>query len=167
VDDDRLIITSDGQLKALSDPAYRSAEGEEAEEILTCTSFELEEKTYELAGKCALTYDDAVKNKNMRREVADPAAPDTAETLTVNERVRSPDQARLRAAANLERHNRERFVAQLSLPGRPQVRPGFTLPLSGFGRFDGEYVISEATHKISRSGYETDASLRRKRDPLA
>jgi len=167
VDDDRLIITSDGQLEVLSDPAHRSAVGGGAEEFLTCTRFELEEKTYELAGKCVVTYDDAIKAKKMKREVSDPAVPDTAETLTVNERVRSPDQCRLRAAANLERHNRERFVAQLSLPGRPQVRPGFLLPIEGFGRFDGDYVIDEATHKISRSGYETDASLRKKREPLA
>jgi len=159
-----LIITEDPQLAELPDPIQRTAQ--EDGDLLACTRYELEESTYSLARKSTLSYDDPVKNQSIERTVEDTAAPDTGETKTVNERVRSPGQAELRAAGALEFHNRERFTASLLLPGRPQVRPGFAVPLEGFERYDGAYIIDEATHTISRSGYETTATIRKRRNPL-
>ena len=164
IDDERLIIASDPELAELSGPIRRTAQADG--DLLACTRYELEERTYSLARKSTLSYDDPVKNQSIKRTAKDTAAPDSGETKTINERVRSPGQAELRAAGGLEWHNRERFTASLSVPRRPQVRPGFVVPLEGFGRFDGPYVIDEASHSISRSGYETTATIRRRRDPL-
>ena len=161
---ERLIITSDPELAALEEPIRRAAE--EDGDLLACTNYELEERTYSLARTATVTYDDPVENEPIKRSVEDTQAPETGEEVAINERIRSAGQAEIRAAGGLEWHNRERFTASLSVPGRLQLRPGFVVPLEGFGRFDGAYVIDEATHTISRSGYETTATIYKRRPPL-
>jgi phage protein D len=164
VDDERLIVASDPELVELEDPVRRTAQADG--DLLACTRYELEERTYSLARKSTLSYDDPVENESIQRTVEDTAAPDSGETKTINERVRSPRQAELRAAGALEWHNKEQFTASVSVPGRPQLRPGFVVPLEGFERFDGPYAIDEASHSISRNGYQTTATIRKRRDPL-
>ena len=38
---------------------------------------------------------------------------------------------------------------------------GITVQVSGYGAFDGKYIIETATHSVSKSGYKTDLTLRR------
>lgn len=164
----RLLLTDDTELTPLDRPIVRAAEPEVVDGTLS-TRFDLEERRYQLAAACTCVYDDPVRGAGgdaIKRTVKDAAAPDTAETLTVNERVGDPAQAELRAGAELERTNREEKAGRVPTVGRPDLRAGFTAPLEGFGRFDGRYVIDRATHRIGGQGYVTECDVRLLRDLL-
>ncbi|MGI9301123.1 MAG: phage late control D family protein [Gammaproteobacteria bacterium] len=45
--------------------------------------------------------------------------------------------------------------------GRPELRPGHNLTLSGLGRFNGTYYVTRVGHQINGSGYLTSFEARR------
>lgn len=52
-------------------------------------------------------------------------------------------------------------TADLTLPGNPALCAGLTYELSGFGLWDGKYIIARAVHTINSSGYVTQITLRK------
>ena len=44
--------------------------------------------------------------------------------------------------------------------GDPMIGAGLTVYLAGFGLWDGKYMVKEAVHSISQSGYTTKIKLR-------
>ncbi len=45
--------------------------------------------------------------------------------------------------------------------GKPELRPGHSLSMSGLGRFDGAYYVTRVEHQIDSSGYLTTFETRR------
>jgi phage protein D len=45
--------------------------------------------------------------------------------------------------------------------GKPELRPGNNLDLSGLGRFDGSYYVTRVEHVIDQNGYLTTFDARR------
>lgn len=79
----------------------------------------------------------------------------------IHRRARSPEDAAAQAEGEAERHAADKTALEVSLPGNPRLVAGAIVRLEGFQRLDGRYLIAEARHAISRSGYTTDIQTRR------
>lgn len=86
--------------------------------------------------------------------------PGTGEVLEINERVDSREEARKLAMKRLKAKNKDRFSASLKIIGDAGLAAGVTVNVSGWGAFDGKYMIKTAVHSIG-SGYTTELTLRK------
>ncbi len=76
--------------------------------------------------------------------------------------VRSKDEAKALAIAELKRRNNGFIQGQLECAGDPMLRPGITVNIDKIGeRFSGVYYITKAKHSIGDGGYKTTLDVRR------
>jgi Bacteriophage probable baseplate hub protein len=85
----------------------------------------------------------------------------TGDTVKLVTRCENQTQAALRAQAALRLNNRDFKRARLVMPGATVLSAGSNVALSGFGAFDGLYLIEAARHRLSRMhGYTTEVEVR-------
>lgn len=77
-----------------------------------------------------------------------------------NQKVSSIAKANELAEVSLNLKNTFERTVTLTLPGNPAMLSGLPVTLKKFGYWSGKYMISEATHSISKSGYTTKIKLR-------
>jgi len=82
------------------------------------------------------------------------------QTLEVMAKVSSIGEAQTLAKKLLRLKNKFEYTATFTLPGEPTLVSGSRVNLSGWGTWDGKYIISEAKHSMGRSGYVTQIKLR-------
>lgn len=76
--------------------------------------------------------------------------------------VRSRQEAKELAVAELRRRNRGFIEGTLECIGDPELRPGMTINIEKIGkRFSGVYYITKAVHTISDGGYKSRVEVRR------
>lgn len=116
---------------------------------------------------CKVSYYDAEKKKTYKGEYKaedyDDLKDEAKENiLTVTDRrVTSDDEAKAMAMHMLRLYNKFERTAEFTMVGNPLIGSGLTCYVSGFGLWDGKYMISEAVHKIDASGgYTTKIKLR-------
>ena len=81
--------------------------------------------------------------------------------LTITDRrVTSNDEAKALAMHLLRLYNKFEKVVEFTMVGDPMIGAGLTVYLAGFGLWDGKYMVKEAVHSISQSGYTTKIKLR-------
>ena len=80
--------------------------------------------------------------------------------LEIKAKVTSRSQAQQLAQKQLRMHNKYCKTASFTMPGNPTLAAGLTVRLQGWGAFDGKYIIAQATHTVSSSGYATQVKLR-------
>lgn len=80
--------------------------------------------------------------------------------LEIKQTVASTEQARLLAEKMLRLHNKYEKTATFTFPGDTSLLAGCVVELKKWGAFDGKYVIKQAKHQVSKSGYTTDITLR-------
>lgn len=80
--------------------------------------------------------------------------------LEITRKVSSIAEAQDLAAKYLRLYNKYELSGQFTFPGDTRLVAGCTVELSGWGAFDGRYIIKKATHKVSNSGYTTQIDLR-------
>lgn len=78
----------------------------------------------------------------------------------VVEKIESISEAQERAAMHLRLKNKYEYTASFTFPGDPTLLAGNTVELKGWGAWDGKYIIKQAKHTVSKSGYTTQISLR-------
>jgi len=79
-----------------------------------------------------------------------------------NRVVRSNEEAKILAIAELKKRNKGFIEASLQCIGDPILRPGITINLKKVGeRFSGVYYITGAKHTIGTDGYKTELKIRR------
>jgi len=81
--------------------------------------------------------------------------------LEITAKVNSVGEAQKLAEKRLRLQNKYERSASFTLPGDPELVAGVTVMLSGWGSWDGKYIIKQAKHAIGSSGYTTQISLRR------
>ena len=81
--------------------------------------------------------------------------------LEITAKVSSKDEAKTLAEKHLRLHNKYSKSATFTFPGNPALVAGVTVELKGWGAFDGKYIITQAVHTVSDSGYTTQIKLRR------
>ena len=80
--------------------------------------------------------------------------------LEVTAKVNSIGEAQALAKKRLRLKNKNEKTAIFTLPGNPTLLAGATILLSGWGLWDGKYIISQAQHSIGEAGYTTQLRLR-------
>lgn len=81
--------------------------------------------------------------------------------LEIKEKVANTDEAFALAKKKLRLHNKYEFTATFTFPGDPSLLAGCAVELKGWGAWDDKYIIKQAKHTVSNSGYTTDITLRR------
>lgn len=82
--------------------------------------------------------------------------------LVITAKVSSISEAQNLASKMLRLHNKFECTASFSFPGNTALCAGVNVSLSGFGYWDGKYIIKQARHNVSgSSGYTTQVDLRR------
>lgn len=93
--------------------------------------------------------------------VADYDPEDTAnEQLELRRRCDSVAEAEHLAEKYLRLHNKHQRQASFTLPGDVTIGAGLTVRLSGWGLWDGKYIVTRAVHTVS-GGYTTQIELRK------
>ena len=86
--------------------------------------------------------------------------PGTGEVLEISEKVSDREEARKLAMKRLRQKNKNRFSASLKVIGNTMLAAGATVGISGWGDFDGKYIIATASHSIG-NGYTSSIKLRK------
>ena len=86
----------------------------------------------------------------------------SGDSLKLNTRAESPEQAQAKAKAAINHANDEATTATLNLWGNPKLVAGINVELEGFGKLSGRYQVAKSRHDLSRgSGYTTEIEVRR------
>ena len=78
----------------------------------------------------------------------------------MNQKADSIDDAKKIAEKKLRESNKREITGSITLVGDMRFLGGNNVTISGWGKFDGKYVIEKATHAIGSSGYTTTLELR-------
>lgn len=89
------------------------------------------------------------------------AKSDNNQCLEVRQKVSSIAEAMILAKKLLRLHNKYEFTASFTFPGDPKLLAGCTVMLESWGAWSGKYIIKQAKHSISSSGYTTQIELRK------
>jgi phage protein D len=81
--------------------------------------------------------------------------------VVVDAPVTSQEEAAVLARSLLLRRAYKFITGSGQIIGKPELRPGHNLDLSGLGRFDGSYYITRVEHQIDQNGYLTTFQARR------
>lgn len=113
---------------------------------------------------CRVSYTDPGTGKCIsavaRVEDYDPKSKSN-QRLEVKAKVSSVEEAKALAEKRLRLHNKYERTATFTMPGDPALVAGVTVKLSGWGAWDGKYIIKQAKHTVGSGGYTTQIKLRR------
>lgn len=76
-------------------------------------------------------------------------------------RAKSVEEAKRLATAKLRSLNRRRVTGTMTVLGDVSLTAGVVIACKGFGSFDGNFYIEQATHSVNTGGYTTALTLRR------
>lgn len=91
----------------------------------------------------------------------DPTVGDEGQEYKLKKRVTSKAEAERLAKATLRKLNLRHVTGSITVVGDPSLLAGCVVECKGFGSFDGNFIISQASHNVSSGGYTTTISLRR------
>lgn len=124
------------------------------------TRFSFKAKTRRLYIAAQVSYQDPDTKALITQTVSANPAPPVGDTLKLVLRCENGQQAALKAQGELHSMNRLQMTGELTMPGSTTVTGGVKVTLSGFGEFDGDYMVKQARHKLSReSGYSTEVEV--------
>ena len=153
---EKLIIFESRTLEQIA-PAFTLTRGKDP-----ISRFSFSTKTCEIFRGCEVSYWDADKKIEQKHLFIPPGAPATGEVLKLNKRMESLADARSKARAALRRKNKQEVTGNLNLMGDTRLLSGLTFTLSGWGAFDGKYIVESASHNQTRdSGYQTGIKIRK------
>jgi phage protein D len=155
VDAERLICVKPDELEE-SEPVYVMRRGN-----YNIISYRFSTKTCEIYKACEVRYWDPASKKEFRHtETAKKVV--SGSVLKISERCENKQQAIERAKAELKRKNKFECESEITVMGEPYLAAGATLLVEGFASLDGQYLIEEAVHTLSKgSGYTTSCKIRR------
>lgn len=81
--------------------------------------------------------------------------------LQVTAKVSSVGEAGALAKKRLRLHNKYEKNASFTFPGNPSLMASRTVSLSGWGLWNGKYIITQSVHSLGSSGYTTQITLRK------
>jgi phage protein D len=112
---------------------------------------------------CRVKYTDPATEQTFEATYTAPEAAEdgSGQVLEVNEKVSSNAEALTLAEKRLREKNSQEYKASFDVVGDALLVAGLTVEVSGFGFFNGKYIIETATHSVSSSGYKTGLALRR------
>ena len=150
----RLCVIYAGQsADALEPLAFRRAE-------LDAADLSLKHSLDGVYTQCVVGYTDAGTSDTTEKSYQPELPPTTGKVLTINKRIEHPAQAERVAKAELRAKNCREMTGRFDGLGDTRLRAGTVLRAEGWGHFDTDYVVQQATHSLSRDGgYRTSAEL--------
>jgi phage protein D len=125
------------------------------------TRFSFKAKTRRIYKAVQVSYQNPATKQLVAATATATPTPPTGDTLKIVERCENGQQAALKAAARLHRENMIQTTGELSMPGTTAITAGRKITISGFGVFDGNYMVDKARHELKRaSGFTTDIEIR-------
>ncbi|MDE6735805.1 MAG: late control protein, partial [Desulfovibrio sp.] len=110
--------------------------------------------------QCVVGYTDADTSDTTDQSFRPEVPPTTGKVLNLNKRIEHPAQAERVAKAELRAKNCQEMTGSLEGMGDTRMVAGTVLRLSGWGHFDTDYVVQQATHNLDRDGgYRTSVEL--------
>ena len=99
-----------------------------------------------------LQYHDPIKNEtHVVTEKSEDGTEGTGRILEINQKADTLADAKKIAQERLRNANKREITGNISLMGDLRFVGGSNVKISGFGAFDGDYVIEKATHSVSGS----------------
>lgn len=103
--------------------------------------------------------------KTAKRKRGDKVIEEKADTLKINARAENKQQAVAMAKAALRDKNMRAVEGEFTLIGDPRVLAGNTLNIACLGKLDGDYLLSESRHTVTRSsGWDVSVTGQRLRN---
>lgn len=125
-------------------------------------NYSFKAKIRDVYKKCHVKY---AKDKDKSVIESTFVAPDKKEkegaTLEVHQQVSSQVEADRLAKKKLREKNCEEFTGSFSSDGNMGLCAGETIEMLGFGNFSGKYIITQAKHDISSSGFTSSVEIRK------
>lgn len=109
--------------------------------------------------KAVVFYHDPIKNKDFKYEYIDKSVK-TGETLKINQKVESLEEAKELAKATLKDKNKQQS-GSITVEGNPFLVTGSTIELDTGDVFSGTYLIESSEHRINQQGYTTTLKIRK------
>lgn len=124
--------------------------------------YKLDSKTREIYRACHVKHQNGKDKAVIEATFKDPDRKELTylSILEVDEQCDTVAEAERLAKKKLREANSEAMTASFSLPGSMMLMAGAVVKLDGYGAFDGNYLITKATHTLSAS-YTTSIDLRR------
>lgn len=122
--------------------------------------YSLSSKVRDVYKACHVKYQEG---KDKQKIEATFTAPDKIDgkTLEVNEQVSSIADAERLAKKRLREKNSAEISGSFDIIGCPELAAAAVIQLSGFGVFDGKYILTQVRHEIGSGGYTTGVDMRR------
>lgn len=152
---------TDTQLVVFEQQAY-----EQTPTVLTITrgiddikTFSFKTQAYDLYKTCTCSYYDEDNEQEIKQTFT---APNIAEGMELNitKVASSFAEAQRWAKSELRRKNKHEVTTDITVIGNTQLIAGINVEFSGFGKFDGKYLIESAKHTVG-SGYTTQLRARK------
>lgn len=139
-------------------PGNIAADG--AKTIKHLKRYSLSSKVRDVYKACHVKYQEG---KDKQKIEATFTAPDKTDgkTLEVNEQVSSIADAERLAKKRLREKNSAEISGSFDIIGCPELAAAAVIQLSGFGVFDGKYILTQVRHEIGSGGYTTGVDMRR------
>lgn len=122
-------------------------------------SYSLRSKVRDVYKACHVKYQEGTKKQKIEATFT-ASDKKIGKTLEINEQVASIADAQRLAKKKLREKNCDEVTGSFSFVGNPELAAAVNIRLSGFGTFDGKYIITKAQHDIG-SGYTTSIDVRR------
>lgn len=140
-------------------PGTVYTEEEGAVYITTITGYSFHAVTRDIYKACHVKYVNSDSGETIEATFTDPSKED-GKTLEVNEQVASLADAEKLAKKKLREKNKDEWIMTVDALGSFYLVAAMTVAVEGFGKFDGNYIITSARHEVG-SGYTTGVELRR------
>lgn len=127
--------------------------------VTNITGYRLHAITRDIYKACHVQCNDSDSGSNIEATFTDPNKTD-GKTLEVKEQVKTIPEAEKLAKKKLREKNKEEWTMTIDTMGDFYLVAAMTVTVTGFGKFDGKYIITEAKHDLG-SGYTTSIELRR------
>jgi phage protein D len=125
-------------------------------------SFEFRNRTHSTYRGSQITYQNPMSKSLIFQSATATAPIPTGDVLKVVSRCENGQQALLRAQAALNAQNMWFMDGSLGMPGSIAMASGVNIELTGFGEFDGIYIVLVARHRLDRAhGYSTQIEVSR------
>nr|DAH50780.1 MAG TPA: 43 kDa tail protein [Caudoviricetes sp.] len=91
----------------------------------------------------------------------DPKADENGQEYAIKKRAKSIDEAKRLAKAKLRSLNARSVTGSMTIIGDVSMVAGIVVKCKGFGSFDGNFIVEQASHSVDSGGYRTTLTLRR------
>lgn len=151
---DGKIVIFDVSKYEQADPVLEIVKGDVA-----LKSFECRQTVHDVYKACHVKYKHSKKDEFIEYTFTDPKK-EKGETLEINEKVESVEEAEKLAKKKLHEKNLEETAVSITMMGNFALLASNTVTLKGFHSFDGKYLITKSSHSVG-GGYTTKVDLRR------